>query len=78
MSQKAFDNYNHLEQMEGYRTQGYSVSFSRSSGITIGFGVDLSQPPYNTPEGLLNAGFDQSFVDNVVSLDILGKDVGIS
>ena len=76
MSQKAFDNYNHLEQMEGYRTEGYTVSGTDSSGITIGFGVDLSQPPYNTPEGLLNAGFDQSFVDNVVSLDILGKDVG--
>tara|TARA_R100000655_G_scaffold59037_2_gene97497 strand:+ start:128 stop:10039 length:9912 start_codon:yes stop_codon:yes gene_type:complete len=76
MSKKAFENYNHLEQMEGYRTQGYTVSGTDSSGITIGFGVDLSQPPYNTPEGLLSAGFDQSFVDNVVGLDILGKDVG--
>ena len=75
-TEEPFSSYKHLEQMEGYRTTGYIVAGTDSSGITIGFGIDLSQPPYNTASGLKDSGFSQDFIDNVVKLDILGKDVG--
>ncbi len=75
-TKEPFSSYKHLEQMEGYRTTGYIVAGTDSSGITIGFGIDLSQQPYNTASGLEDSGFSQDFIDNVVKLGILGKDVG--
>ena len=66
----------HLENMEDYRTTGYIVSGTRNSGITIAYGVDLSQPPYNTEQGLRDAGFSEEFISKCVELDILGKTAG--
>lgn len=66
----------HLENMEDYRTTGYIVSGTRNSGITIAYGIDLSQPPYNTEQGLRDAGFSEEFISKCVELDILGKTVG--
>ena len=39
------DILKHLENMEAYKTTGYIVSGTRNSGITIAYGVDISQPP---------------------------------
>lgn len=63
---------NHLENMEGWRAQGYVPS--NRSGVTIGYGIDLSQPPYNTEEGLRANGFSQEFISKAVELGVLGKD----
>ena len=66
----------HLENMEGYRSAGYIIKGTRNSGITIGYGIDLSQPPYNTEQGLRDAGFSEEFISKCVELDILGKTEG--
>ena len=66
----------HLENMEGYRSAGYIIKGTRNSGITIGYGIDLSQPPYNTEQGLRDAGFSEEFISKCVELDILGKTAG--
>ena len=63
---------NHLENMEGWRAQGYVPS--NRSGVTIGYGIDLSQPPYNTEEGLRANGFSEEFISKAVELGVLGKD----
>ena len=62
----------HLENMEGWRAQGYVPS--NRSGVTIGYGIDLSQPPYNTEEGLRANGFSEEFISKAVELGVLGKD----
>ena len=66
----------HLENMEGYRTTGYIVQGTRNSGITIAYGIDLSQPPFNTEQGLRDSGFSEEFITKCVELDILGKTAG--
>jgi hypothetical protein len=62
----------HLEAMEGWRSKGYVPS--NRSGVTIGYGIDLSQPPYNTAEGLRQNGFSEEFINKAISLGVLGKD----
>ena len=63
----------HLEQMEGWRNKAYTLN--DNSGVTIGFGIDFSQPPYNTLKGLTENGFTQSQAEAIMQTGVLGKTV---
>lgn len=62
---------NKIEEKEGWEFEGYIPTIG--SGITVGYGIDLSQPPYNTAKGLKENGFSQEFIDMAVKEDVLGK-----
>ena len=62
-----------LEQMEGWRDKAYTLN--DNSGVTIGFGIDFSQPPYNTLKGLTENGFTQSQAEAIMRTGVLGKTV---
>ena len=62
---------NKIEEKEGWEFEGYIPT--TGSGITVGYGIDLSQPPYNTAKGLKENGFSQEFIDMAVKEDVLGK-----
>ena len=63
----------HLEQMEGWRSQAYTLN--DNSGVTIGFGIDFSQQPYNTVLGLTENGFTDSQAEAIMRTGVLGKTV---
>ena len=63
----------HLEQMEDWRSQAYTLN--DNSGVTIGFGIDFSQPPYNTVLGLTENGFTDSQAEAIMRTGVLGKTV---
>ena len=63
----------HLEQMEGWRSQAYVLN--DNSGVTIGFGIDFSQPPYDSNEGLQENGFTAEQAEAIMRTGVLGKTV---
>ena len=63
----------HLQQMEGWRSQPYVLN--DNSGVTVAFGIDLSQPPYNTKKGLTENGFTNSQAEAIMRTGALGKTV---
>ena len=63
----------HLEQMEGWRSQAYVLN--DNSGVTIGFGIDFSQPPYDSNKGLQENGFTAEQAEAIMRTGVLGKTV---
>jgi len=62
---------NIIQKKEGWESEGYIPTIG--SGITVGYGIDLSQAPYNTAKGLKENGFSQEFIDLAVEQGVLGK-----
>ncbi len=70
------DRHTRLAEMEGWRNQGYfpknkDGSLNTGSGITVGYGIDLSQ--LKTVDALVDHGINRATAEKWKELGVLGK-----